>query len=295
MLFRSASLAVMENGELLFFKKASEYSGVPNDFFLNAGLIADAKAVAKPDVIGFFENPYIKKYRQLISGQIKIALDPELLPKTYLQRVGFAKCPIEHHTHHKSHVAYAKYSLSLNDAIVLVADAIGEMDTVSIWRVDGDKLIKLYNIKYPASLGLFYSAFTKLAGMTPVRDEGKFMQLSTLGNPDMCKNLVAPYLYKNVHLGVKGLDISDYHTADLAAAVQSVFQEELLRLVTLCQKYSGGSRIVFTGGCAYNKLAVEYIQKQFSSFCVVDNPGDAFSSIGAAYLTYLKTKPNEKY
>lgn len=290
-----ASLTVMVDEEVVFFKKASEYSGVPNDFFLNADLIADAFAVAKPDKIGFFENPYVKKYRQLLSGQIKIALDTELLPKTYLHRVGFSGYPIEHHTHHKSHVAYAKHSLKFKESLVLVADAVGEMDTVSIWHVKGNTFKKLYSIKYPASLGLFYSAFTKLAGMVPVRDEGKFMSLSCSGNPKTYKHLVKPYLYKNVHLGVKGFPAGNLATVDLAAAVQEVFQDELLRLVKKCRGIAPELPIVFTGGCAYNKLAVEYIQKQVSDFCVVNNPGDAFSSVGAAYLTYLKARADEKY
>lgn len=288
-----AALAVLIDDELAFFKKASEYSKIPNDFFLNYELVSDALKVAAPDRIGFFENPYLKKYRQLISGQIKLAFDFDLLPKTYLKRIGFSNTPIEYHSHHKSHVAYAKYALGLGEAVYLVADAIGEMDTVSVWYGKHKQFKKRYAIRYPSSLGLFYSAFTKLAGMVPVQDEGKFMALSKLGDPKPYTNLVQPYLYQNVHLGINDLDVSDFHTPDLAAAVQNVFQEEILRLVQKCAKEYPSTPIVFTGGCAYNKLAVEYVTDKVPNFFVAPNPGDASSSIGAAYLTYLKTGTHE--
>jgi carbamoyltransferase len=288
-----AALAVLIDGELAFFKKSSEYSKIPNDFFLNYELVSDAFKVAAPDRVGFFENPYLKKYRQFISGQFNLAFDFDLFPKTYLKRIGFENIPIECHSHHKSHVAYAKYSLGLEEAVYLVADAIGEMDTVSIWHVKGSSFKKSYSIKYPASLGLFYSAFTKLAGMIPVQDEGKFMALSKLGDPKPYVALVKPYLYKNVHLGIKDFDISKIRTPDLAAAVQEVFQEEILRLAQKCVQNYPGLPIVFTGGCAYNKLAVEYVADKVPKFFVAPNPGDASSSIGAAYLTYLKMSVHE--
>jgi len=285
-----AALAVLENENLLFFKRASEYSGVRNDFFLNKEIVLDAFNLAKPDKVGFFENPYIKKYRQFISGQVNLALDIDLFPKIYLRRIGFKNIPIEYHGHHTSHVAYAKYNLKFEEAVYLVADAIGEMDTVSIWHVKDAQFKKIYSIKYPASLGLFYSAFTKLAGMIPVQDEGKFMALSKLGDPTFHKSTVKSYLYKNVHLGIKNFSMVDVHIPDLAAAVQEVFQEELLKLVYKCKSLFLELPIVFTGGCAYNKLSIEYVKKKIPNFYHVTDSGDATSSIGAAYLTYSKHK-----
>lgn len=285
-----AALAVLENENLIFFKRASEYSGVHNDFFLNKEIVLDAFKLAKPNKIGFFENPYVKKYRQFISGQFNLALDIDLFPKIYLKRIGFKNIPIEYHGHHNSHVAYAKYNLKFEEAVYLVADAIGEMDTVSIWHVKDVQFKKIYSIKYPASLGLFYSAFTKLAGMTPVQDEIKFMTLSKFGDPTLHKSAVKSYLYKNVHLGIKDFNTVDVRVPDLAAAVQEVFQEELFRLACKCDSIKGGIPIVFTGGCAYNKLSIEYVKKQIPNFYYVTDPGDATNSIGAAYLTYLKHK-----
>jgi|688.fasta_scaffold45845_10 carbamoyltransferase len=285
-----AALAVLEDKNLLFFKRASEYSGVHNDFFLNEEIVSDAFNLAKPDKIGFFENPYVKKYRQFISGQFNLALDIDLFPKVYLRRIGFSNVPIEYHGHHNSHVAYAKYSLNFEEAIYLVADAIGEMDTISIWSVRGDVFKKIKSIKYPISLGLFYSAFTKFIGMTPIKDEGKFMNLSLSGNPEPYKNLVLSYLYKNLHFGVKDIDPLNFNLENLAASVQEVFQEELLKLVYSCRSLSLELPIVFTGGCAHNKLSIDYVKKQVTNFYHVPDPGDATSSIGAAYLTYVKHK-----
>jgi carbamoyltransferase len=285
-----AALAVLEDKNLLFFKRASEYSNVRNDFFLNKEIVSEALSLAKPDRIGFFENPYLKKYRQLISRQFNLALDINLLPKVYLRRIGFNSVPIQYHGHHKSHVAYAKYSLNFEEAVYLVADAIGEMDTISIWSVRGDVFKKIESVKYPISLGLFYSAFTKFIGMTPIRDEGKFMNLSLYGDPKPYKNLVLSYLHKNLHFGIKDIDPLNFNLENLAASVQEVFQEELLKLVYKCKSLFLELPIVFTGGCAYNKLSIEYIKKQVSNFYYVADPGDATSSIGAAYLTYVKHK-----
>jgi carbamoyltransferase len=289
-LSHDAALAVLINEDVVFFKKASDYSGLSNDFLLNKHIVSDAFKIAPPDKIGFFENPYIKKYRQFISGQFKLAFDLDLLPKTYLERIGFNKKLIECHRHHESHVAYAMHNLKFSEAVYLIADAIGEMDTVSIWYVNGESIKKKYSIKYPASLGLFYSAFTKLIGMRPVKDEGKFMELSKLGNPEKYRQLVKSYLYKDLHLGIKDLNQTNLFIPDLAAAVQSVFQDEILRLVNKCIAYYPGLPIVFSGGCAYNKLAVEHVKNITPNFYTVHNPGDSSSSIGAAYLSYIKSK-----
>lgn len=283
-----AALAVLDDGELLFFKRASEYSGVPNDFFLNEAMLSDAFSIATPDRIGFFENPYLKKYRQLKSGQFRLAFDVDFWPSLYLRRVGFKDCGIDYHEHHKSHVAYAKYQLGFADAVYLVADAIGELDTISIWQVCGNKFSKLYSKKYPFSLGLFYSAFTKFAGLRPLADENKFMNLSLHGNPKKYKLLVETYLNKNLHRGVLGLDPSKFDAVDLAASVQEIFQDQLLKLVAKCQMLCPGMPIAFVGGCAYNSLAVNLIQNVVPDFCTVPDPGDARSSIGAAYLTYVR-------
>jgi carbamoyltransferase len=261
-------------------ERASKYSGTPNDHYLNQNLIDHALSFGQPDAIAYYERPWIKKSRQLYAGQFREAFSISNLPSLYLKQFGLKDIPITYVPHHASHAACA-YTSPFSQAAVVVVDAIGEWDTVSIWKFDG-QLRKVYNRTYPYSLGLFYSAFTELVGLTPTQDENAFMKLSQSGDPQKYYGRVLSYIRKNLHTGIWDWNINGNETADIAASVQKVFEEQLEYIFRIARFES--SNAIFTGGCAYNKVSHKLLGKVFNSYCIPQNPGDSGSSVGAAYF-----------
>jgi carbamoyltransferase len=181
---------------------------------------------------------------------------------------------------------------------VIVLDAIGEFESATIWHGSNNQLKKIWSRSYPNSLGLFYSAFTHLCGLTPVQDEGKLEKLSAEGDPTQYYDTVKDYigsdliLTRNLHRGVQDwpYEIEDEQDIkDIAAAVQRVFEEEISGIVGLARWFINSDNLVFMGGCAMNRGARNMID--YAKVWTLPNPGDPSSSIGAvAYHTKQKVK-----
>ena len=150
-----ASIASVEKDKILFAGHAERYSRIKNDPNLNDGIIEDALSYGEPDVIHWYESPILKNLRRLHAGQ-KWNFDRV---KTKLKKLGIDK-PIKYHLHHETHAAAGFYTSGKESAAVLVIDAIGEFDTASIWHGTPTGLKKIWSLRYPSSLGLFYSAIT---------------------------------------------------------------------------------------------------------------------------------------
>ena len=84
--------------------------------------------------------------------------------------------------HHLSHAAYSYYTSPYNNAIVVSVDGVGEWETTTIYEGTKNKLKKLDSIKFPHSLGMFYSAFTAFLGFKPNEGEYKMMGLAPYGD-----------------------------------------------------------------------------------------------------------------
>lgn len=268
-----ASVAVLEDGKLVFYEKSG-------DEYLNEDLLYHALKSIDPDIIAWYERPWLKKSRQLYAGQFSEAFDFRSLPKNYLKRFNLSHVPIRYVPHHLSHAANAVYTSSYKSTSVVVADAIGEWETVSVWEYDG-RFNKVYSQSYPYSLGLFYSAFTELVGLVPIKDENRFMELSKQGDWTNQYAQVLFYLRKNLHKGIWDWDVKENERADIAAAVQHIFEEQLQRFLNIARSVS--NNVIFTGGCAYNKLSHRLLAKTFKNYSIPKFPGDAGSSVGAAY------------
>lgn len=277
-----ASVCVFDN-EIIFHRKS------PDNFFLNENLVEEALSYGTPQYIAWYENPWLKKSRQLFAGQFKEAFSLKNLPKNYLQKFYIDLSNIKYISHHQSHASYGIFYSKEEDTCVLVADAIGEWNTVTLWHYKNNKYNLLLKKNYPYSLGLYYSAFTELVGLKPVKDESKFTELSRQGDSDKYIDKAKSYLNKNLHKGIWNwhIDFNDDRTKfNIAAAVQKVFETEIIKFAKEAQQYS--SNLVFTGGCAYNQLVREKLKPMFNNFYVPDYPGDSGSSIGAAYFLHTK-------
>jgi carbamoyltransferase len=198
--------------------------------------------------------------------------------------------PITYTSHHASHAAAGYYTSDFNDAAVVVLDAIGEFECASIWSGQGDTLKKIWSRSYPNSLGLFYSAFTQLIGLTPIKDEYQLQQFAAKGDLSRYQSRIQSYfdgiveLNYNFHRGVEHWDDpieTDQDRYDIAAAVQWVFEQQIQNIMTEAQILTKSRNLVYMGGCAMNSQANRLFENNWEGIWSLPNPGDPSSSIGA--------------
>src|SRR5690349_12184784 len=163
-----ASLSVVDDGEILFASHAERYSRRKNDPHLNAALLRDARRHAEPELVVWYERPFLKRTRKLRAGQHAGVLARD--GRGYLRRF-LARTPVRFVGHHASHAAAGFFTSPFDEAAILVVDAIGEWDTISVWTGRDGVLTKLWSQRYPHSLGLLYSAFTQRVGLRPNEEE----------------------------------------------------------------------------------------------------------------------------
>jgi carbamoyltransferase len=174
-----------------------------------------------------------------------------------------------------------------------VVDAIGEWDTISAWEGRGLALKKLWSQRYPHSLGLLYSAFTQRLGFKPNEEEYIVMGLSAYGAPvhrdlirhDFIARLSPPAfeLTESVHRGIRWWRPELLDRENIAASIQEVTEEVLLRFVRHLAKETGNRNLVLMGGVALNCVANSRVAREglFDNIWIMPNPGDAGSSLGA--------------
>lgn len=282
-----SSLAVFDNGQLIFNSVDKNRDNPHN-------LISDAMLKGwEPDCIFWYENPWIKKARQLYAGQYTTAMDMSVLPKHKLKKWGLGYAPITYTSHHASHAAAGYYTSPFNHCAVVVLDAIGEFECATIWNCSHGEMTKVWSKSYPHSLGLFYSAFTQFVGLTPIKDEHLLQQMSEQGNPYLFRRTVGNYfgtgvvdLEYNFHRGVGHWDDNKLGTlqeqCDLAAAVQERFEIEVGKVMRLAKTLTNTDCLVYMGGCAMNSQANRTeVEPNWKYIWSLPNPGDPSSSIGA--------------
>jgi carbamoyltransferase len=292
-LSHDASVAVIDGQEILFAAHSERYSRVKNDLYLNQEILDEALSYGKPDVIAFYERPYLKKSRQLYAGQYDEVFQTKNIFHNYFKKFNFPKTPIKYFDHHKCHAAASYFTSPYKDAAIVCIDAIGEWKTISIWEGIGDELKLINSIDYPHSLGLFYSAFTQYCDLKPNEDEYILMGMAGWGKP-LYKNLIErrffdrDYICKlrqNCHSGVSNIFPAKcgVNNMDIASSVQAV-TEEIIEDIMYYAANLESKNLVYCGGVALNCLANRHLPKYFDDIWIMPNPGDSGSAIGAAAL-----------
>ena len=281
------SIAVIDEGKLKFYEHVRG-----KDIDIKLAQRAVRSINRGPDVIAWFERPWVKKTRQAYAGQWDAVKDMSVLPSEWAKQCNVEYAKIVTHPHHKSHAAAGFFTSSFDEAAVVVVDAIGEWDTASIWHGRDGKLKKMWSASYPNSIGLFYSAFTKLLGFTPIKEEYKLQQLAEHGDPSKFYNRVNNYftfpsvLSTNLHRGVWDWEEpNEEDKADIAAAVQAVFSKQIDWIMGRAYSETRCNKLVYVGGCAMNSKYNERLYQMWDQVYSIPNPGDPMSAIGAALLT----------
>lgn len=299
--FHDAALSVVNDGNILFAGHSERYSRIKNENEIKSSLVTDALSYVNGDFeLHYYERPWLKFLRQIYTGENYNFFN--VSSKQGISRNAYdllGKKKIHTHGHHLCHAAAGFQTSIFTDATVVIVDAIGEFDTVSIWHASYNKqgkaiYKKLYSKKYPNSLGLFYSAITERVGLKPNEEEYITMGMASYGSGkyynQMFKMLLSDSydldFTENLHAGLPKDFLPDATNEDLACSGQ-LFLEGLLTNILKRAKIIGRSKnLVYGGGVALNCLANRLLGKYFDNIWIMPNPGDAGSSLGAALLGY---------
>ena len=297
----AAAAVVREDGEIIFAGHSERYSRSKNDPHLNQNLLNEL-CRWEYNSVAFYERPWLHNLQQARSGQRQYG--PWTTRGALRRHLGSWYAIHAHEEkswpHHLSHAAAGFQTSSFDRAAVVVIDAIGELDTISIYRACYDeqgcaRYTKLWQQGYPHSIGLFYSAITKAIGLKPMEEEYITMGMaaygSSLGAGWMREQFVADVdtatFKKNLHIGFDQTDLTDVANEDIAASAQELTEQLLDKIMYHARAITGCDDLVYMGGVALNCVAnARVLGRYFDRIWIMPNPGDAGSSLGAAALSY---------
>jgi carbamoyltransferase len=251
-----------------------------------------------------------RSFRQAIPRWLKQKLHVQ---HEIRQALGGYKRRVVYLEHHQSHASSAFFPAPFDEAAVLTIDGVGEWATSCIGHGRGNKIKLLHETRFPHSLGLLYSAFTYYTGFRVNSGEYKLMGLAPYGQP-IYKQLILEQLMDlkgdgSLHLDMsyfnycQGLTMtsSKFHRLfggqprqpesvitqremDLAASVQAVAEEVMLKMAGHAQKLTGCKNLVLAGGVALNCVGNGRILREgpFEKLWVQPAAGDAGGALGAA-------------
>ncbi|MHC4072870.1 MAG: carbamoyltransferase family protein [Planctomycetota bacterium] len=227
--------------------------------------------------------------------------------------------------HHQSHAASAFYFSPFDRAAVLCLDGVGEWATTSAWRGDGKNLEALWEIDFPHSLGLLYSAFTYYAGFRVNSGEYKLMGLAPYGEPKYVGTILTNLMdlkadgtfrlnmeYFNYCTGLtmtnKRFDRLfdgppraaetklNQREMDIAASIQVVTETVVLRLAQTLHNETGESNLCLAGGVALNCVANGRVLREgpFKNIWIQPAAGDAGGALGAAAIVWHQQEDQER-
>jgi len=227
--------------------------------------------------------------------------------------------------HHRSHAASAFFPSPYEKAAVMCLDGVGEWATSSVWIGDENALTPQWEIDFPHSLGLLYSAFTYYTGFKVNAGEYKLMGLAPYGEPKYV-DLIYKHLIDVKEDGTFKLDMKYFNYAtgltmvndkfcelfggpartpeseigqkemDLARSIQVVTEEIILKLATTVQRETGCENLCMAGGVALNCVANGRLLREgpFKNIWIQPAAGDAGGALGAALSAWYEYGENPR-
>jgi len=222
--------------------------------------------------------------------------------------------------HHMSHAACSYFTSPFDESAILTVDGAGEWSTGSLGHGRGNQITLHKELRFPHSLGLLYSAFTAYCGFEINEGEYKLMGMHPYGKPTMCDRIYelidvaadgslwhdmryfAYHFSRNStltpaferHFGRPARDPKksdkslDPFYCDMAASIQKVTEEIVLKMATHAHEVTGSRRLCMAGGVALNSVANYKILRNgpFEDIYIHPAPGDDGGAVGAAYWAY---------
>jgi carbamoyltransferase len=341
--YHDSAAALLSDGEIVAAAQEERFTRKKHDarFPGNAVrycLLQGGISVSDVDQVVFYDKPLIK-FERLLETYLSYApnglrsfiaaMPVWLKEKLYLKATlrnelktiaggkGKAIPPLLFAEHHQSHAASAFYFSPFAKAAVLCLDGVGEWATTSAWQGAGRELRALWQIDFPHSLGLLYSAFTYYTGFKVNSGEYKLMGLAPYGEPRFVDTILDNLLdlkadgtfrldmqYFNYCTGLT-MTNSKFNTLfggpprkaegaltqrdmDLAASIQVVTETVLLRLAETIHKETGETNLCLAGGVALNCVANGRLLREgpFDNVWIQPAAGDAGGALGAASLAW---------
>lgn len=336
--YHDSAAALITDGQIIAaaeeerFSRKKHDSGFPKQavqFCLNTANIS----VKDIDWIIFYEKPF-EKFERITLSALAVAPNGRkpfvdayktwLKDKLWLKAIVASELKIKSDKilfcgHHLSHAASAFYTSPFKSAALLTCDGVGEWATTTWGQAKENKIMLKSQLKFPHSLGLFYSTFTQYLGFEVNEGEFKVMGLAPYGKPkyvDKVNKLINQSQdgsftlnleYFNFHLSdsvsysqkfidlfgmpaVKPEDsdkiVQDY--ADIAASAQKVLEDKLVVIAKNARQQTGETNLCYAGGVALNGVSNWRIFKEagFKNIFVHPAAGDSGGALGAALYLY---------
>ena len=329
--YHDSAVALLKNGEILFAAQEERFSRIKHDasfpvHAFNAALDFAGITPSDLDAITYFEDPKLKytrvigsylryfpkginRFADVISGvpinQKRVANQVNI-STGFLGRIHFGN-------HHLSHAASAFFPSPFSDSAILTMDGIGEWATGSISHGQQNKISLIAEKRFPHSLGLLYSAFTKYCGFKVNSGEYKLMGLAPYGKPKFV-TLIKENLARHDGLGSIKLDMKyfDFELGsrmfnekfenlfgskaatpeqstnqffmDVAASIQLFTEEVMVGAAIYAKNLTGSKNLCLAGGVALNCVANGKILEQniFDNVWIQPAAGDAGGALGSA-------------
>ncbi len=280
--------------------------------------------------VAFYDKPWIK-FERLLETYVAFApkgirsflkamplwLKEKLWMGDQVQRAVGYEADLIYPEHHQSHAASAFYPSPFQEAAILTLDGVGEWATAAWGTGAGNRIDLQYELHFPHSLGLLYSAFTYYTGFKVNSGEYKVMGLAPYGQPRYAQTILDELMDLrpdgSFRLNMKyfnycqGLTMTSeaFHNlfggpprtpeseltqrdVDLARSVQAVVEEVMLRMARHVRKATGLPRLCLAGGVALNCVANGLILREniFDDVWIQPAAGDAGGALGAALFAW---------
>ncbi|MEA5535538.1 carbamoyltransferase [Crocosphaera sp. XPORK-15E] len=349
--YHDSAAALVQKGTILAAAQEERFTRKKHDarFPKNAIIYTLAEAnisLQELDYIVFYEKPLVT-FERLLETYLTYApqgfrsfitamtawLQEKLYLKTILKKelAKLANCktsqlpPLLFTEHHQSHAASAFFPSPFEKAAVLCLDAVGEWATTSLWLGEGNKMIPQWEINFPHSLGLLYSAFTYYTGFKVNSGEYKLMGLAPYGEAKyvdiILENLIDLKEDGTFRLNMEyfnyatGLTMTNDKFArlfggsprkpetqltqremNIAASIQKVTEEIVLRLANTAYEELGTDYLCLAGGVALNCVSNGRLlrESKFKDIWIQPAAGDSGGAIGAALAVWYQYLENPR-
>jgi carbamoyltransferase len=341
--YHDSAAALLEDGRIIAAAQEERFSRIKHDACFPAQAIRycleeSGAHLQEINSIVFYDKPLIK-FERLLETYLSYApsgirsfvnampvwLKDKLYLKSTLKKelAALAGCGVPDlpellfTQHHQSHAGSAFFPSPFKSAAVLCLDGVGEWATTTTWSGRDNKLSPLWEIRFPHSLGLLYSAFTYFTGFRVNSGEYKLMGLAPYGEAKYV-DLIKTHLidikadgsfrlnmdYFTYCTGLTMTDskleglfgrprrtpesVLDQDDMDIAASIQSITEEVVMKLCKTLQNETGEENLCLAGGVALNCVANGKVAREgpFKNIWIQPAAGDAGGALGAAYCVW---------
>ncbi|MDQ7821583.1 MAG: carbamoyltransferase [Candidatus Eremiobacteraeota bacterium] len=344
--YHDSAACLLKDGDIVAAAQEERFTRKKQDFNFPKRAIQyclDEAGIKESDLdyVAFYDKPFLKFERIL---ETHLAFAPagfhvflQSVPTWLKQKLWMGdlvknelntRAPLIYPEHHESHAASCFYPSPFSRAAFLTIDGVGEWTTTSFGRGEGNSFEILKEIKFPHSLGLFYSAFTYYTGFKVNSGEYKMMGLAPYGNPKYVQliydNLIDVKEDGSIRLNMKFFNYCTGMTMtnkafdelfglpprvaesmmttesqpylDIAASAQVVTEEIMLKMVRHIHKETQEKYLCLAGGVVLNCVANGRILREgpFEDIWIQPAAGDAGGALGAALFTWYRYLQNPR-